>query len=176
MCTSIPIKIHTHTRRRPYKTQQQQEEISSFTHTRTRNNNNFIILIMMVVSKNNDKKFHQPTHTILVHSHATRSRLSNSKITTNERYKSNMSLDFSKRFDVCTNFINGKFESAGKTMDVFDPSTGDKITKVHLSTKDDVDVRYFRSSISLMNDSSTPLKKTQYNTHTHTHTHTHRLR
>ena len=75
---------------------------------------------------------------------------------TNERYKSNMSLDFSKRFDVCTNFINGKFESAGKTMDVFDPSTGDKITKVHLSTKDDVDVRHFRSSISLMNDSSTP--------------------
>ena len=59
--TTIKIHTHTHTRRRPYKTQQQQEEISSFTHTRTRNNNNFIIL-MMVVSKNNDKKFHQPTH------------------------------------------------------------------------------------------------------------------
>ena len=59
-----------------------------------------------------------------------------------------MSLDFSKRFDVCTNFIDGKFTSAGKTMDVFDPSTGDKITKVHLSTKDDVDVRRFRSRIS----------------------------
>ena len=49
-------------------------------------------------------------------------------------------MDFSKRFDVCTNFINGNFEKAVKTMDVFDPSTGEKITKVHLSTKEDVDV------------------------------------
>ena len=76
-----PSHTHTHTPPplRPYKTQQHQEEISSFTHTRTRNNNNFIILMMVVSNKNNDKKFHQPTHTILVHSHATRSRLSNSK-------------------------------------------------------------------------------------------------